>query len=208
MIKHRYETILPNDPTKEISKDVWEQGHDFSDGADGSLLVRDTGLVEGGYSWIAPPAAGEVLGYVAGAWGPVTPTPSVVFVAALNVTAAQFRSLNSAPLTVVAAQGAGFAVVPVHWSFEQAIGATSFSGSPNINLRYNGVDEDLMTSFTLANASNRNGSGGGPPKSFSGMGIFQNGNNAALKIRSSVDVTSGSGSFRVTVLYYIMSSLF
>lgn len=55
MLKHSYLTPLPNDDSKEaqglISSNRWNADHSFDGGADGQVLVRNTGAA-GGAAWV------------------------------------------------------------------------------------------------------------------------------------------------------------
>lgn len=87
-----------------------------------------------------------------GAVGATGATGAGETVATLNLTAAQVRALKSTPQTIVAAQGAGFVIVPRMTIIDYKAGAHAFlaAGSTAISLfcRFNGGGSDATATFT------------------------------------------------------------
>lgn len=67
-----------------------------------------------------------------------------VFTASVALTAAQIRGLNSTPVTIVSAQGAGLAAYPVGGALESVFGTTPFGlSSSAIEVTYGGGSTNL-----------------------------------------------------------------
>lgn len=156
-----------------------------------------------GPSWIAAPSTSQVLGEVAGVPTFVDPP---IFTKSKDLTAAQLQTLNTVPVEIVAAPGAGFVIVPISWTFEQAIGLTDFGAAPDIFLQWGTVTTRVVVAITLNN-------GVSATRFFmanaaSAAQSIANTSNKPLNISSSADTPSaGSGTFRVTVKYYVTDML-
>jgi len=130
---------------------------------------------------------------------------STILLAELSLTAVQIRALNSSPQTLVAAPGGNKIVVPVRVQYWVTRTATAYSADPTFSIRWAGAVTELFTpvGFFLATASAgdtfRNlvaleintGYAGVDPR------------NAAVQIRTAADVTTGTGTMKVSMLYYI-----
>jgi hypothetical protein len=127
---------------------------------------------------------------------------SDILSATINLTDAQFRALGTTPVTVVAAPGAGFVLVPLSWHLIANITA-GFSGSPVVQLQYTGggvsglggntctattIHKRLVTSGWLA-AQNTT--------------VETTKENTALEVFSSLTVTGGTtnAGFNFTLFY-------
>lgn len=126
-----------------------------------------------------------------------------------NISDAQMETLNTVPLTLLAAPGANKVILPLAWFFEQNTSA-AWSALPTLSLRYNGVALDIQAmTVTLSNAV------GGRFMQFIGNNVSASQNfgvgvtvvNRALTLRATVNVTSGGPSttpFRSRLFYTIV----
>ena len=74
----------------------------------------------------------------------------------ISLTDAQIQSLNTAPVTVIAAPGAKKYVVPIGCGVIKDTSAGAYSATPNFSLRWSGVSHELTTPKSLGlNAANK-----------------------------------------------------
>lgn len=142
------------------------------------------------------------------AWESYSPVISGGFPAPISrlVSSAEINSLNSSPIELVPAPGAGKIIVPVKIIYWFTRTTTAFTADPTIRTRYAGIATDLFSgvSFFMTTASAGEtfrtleptdynfGYGGSDPR------------NAAIQLSASVNNTTGTGTLKVGLAYYIL----
>lgn len=170
--------------------------------AAGDILYRDAS------TWLrlAAGASGTFLksnGVAAPSWG--TPTGTVL-VATVTLTAAQIRTLNSAPVTVAAAGGANTVLMPIAAVYKNNQ-VDGFSANANVNIQIGTGNFDAFTAATaILNAGSDDvfvTSGNALARTF---GTISQAINQPIVVKSSADVTSGNAAntIVVSVAYAIM----
>lgn len=156
----------------------------------------------------------------ASAWGGgiVLPATNLTPVQ-LNIYPSQYRTLNSAPVSLIAAPGANTSMALVSWVLEQDLdastGGSNYSASVAVSLRFSGVAQDLVTSIGVSNppAPVRRyvryaGAAATPNSMGNGVSVA----NTAIVVRSTADVTGGpptdvNPALRVTAYYATFAAL-
>lgn len=133
--------------------------------------------------------------------------PGILKVAVVEITAARFLSLNTSPVTFVAAPGASKIIFPLQWIYEQNILGTAFGTAPTVRIRYDGSTTTIVTNRGISNVANRHeiqhlGSTG---YTFVD-GVDAEVRNRAIEVDIDADTTGGSGNFRFTLWYYIANT--
>lgn len=137
-----------------LSKDVLPQVTyhdnstvDFIIGDYHSGAVPLTGLTVGGSS-IA--SASDLDTAIALVWiNTSTATAQILVTKKTSITSAQIKALNTTPITVVAAQGAGYAIQPLSVLFHYIYSTAAYATNTNLQLWYNGYTNNLITSNTV-----------------------------------------------------------
>lgn len=124
-----------------------------------------------------------------------------------TLTNAQVQALNSVPVVLAAAPGAGFVNVPIVWALDYTIGASAMSANPTIGLRYQGDATVLAGNATTLNSAGTTRL----QAAYLTSGALITGAratyaNKALVLQSSVDITGGDNNniFRVSLSYLTM----
>lgn len=124
----------------------------------------------------------------------------LLFQASKSLTFTQLQTLNSAPVQIVPAPGAGLAIHVMSWTLEQTMGGTTFSAGPIMSPRYVGSSAPVCTELSISNSANRYLFSWAPINSSSlGAGVAPS--NKAIMIAATADVSNGSGTFIATVNY-------
>lgn len=133
--------------------------------------------------------------------------PVQVFGITFVLDAVRMRTLFSDPL-VIREGVSGYAIRPVAVTFEQRTGASTFNTGFNVFLVHEGlaVGVALTNQIAVSNATNRYIWNQSVPANVTD-GVDVEADGLALTLKSSVDVTGGSGTFRITVIYYIHATL-
>ena len=113
----------------------------------GTSVLGVTGGSTADVASIAASADGQILTRAAGAL--VWSLAPIIRVAG-SLTTAQIRALNSAPVSLVAAQGSGQMIVPLEITFKSVRSGTTFSVNGAVLLRWSGIATDLINSTTFA----------------------------------------------------------
>lgn len=172
-------------------------------GLDADKPTGDPGVATGAGATYFATDTGILYAWDGSAWTQVV--SAALKGANITLNAAAINTLNSVPVEVVAAPGASKIVVPVRVMWWVTRTASAFSATPSFSLRWAGIATDLFTgvSFFLTTASAGEtfrdqvrtdinfGYGGSDPR------------NLALQVRASADSTGGTGTVRLSVLYYI-----
>lgn len=66
------------------------------------------------------------------------------------LTQTQITNLNTSPVTLIAAQGAGTVIVPEGFVFELVVGGTAYASGATPSVRYNGTTGTVVGTFTSA----------------------------------------------------------
>jgi hypothetical protein len=130
--------------------------------------------------------------------------PPIVFQSVVrDLTAAEIRSLNSSPIEVVPAPGAGLILVPLSWDVQRQV-TSAMSASTTWSLVYTGRSTSLIGTFTssLTTQDTRWGMMGGANYAMNANSDV----NTGLTMRSSADVTGGAATARVVVHYMVVPS--
>jgi len=118
------------------------------------------------------------------------------------LTAAEINSLNTVPITLVAAT-ANVILTPVRCVFYVTRTASAFSGDPAFRIRFTGDTTDLISapSFFLSTASAGTAHRTAAVNEYNfGYGAFDP-KNKGLQISASADTTGGTGTVRVCLTY-------
>lgn len=145
--------------------------------------------------------AAGILNASSGGGGGLT---DVIEFAQLSISNAELSTLNTTPLTIVAAPGASRALFPTWWMVDVIKTIASGGASPNLRVRWDGQTTDLAPTLVLDLATGT--------RNFVNISGFANSvqnnstahakANKALKISSSADnIGSSDASLLVTVAY-------
>lgn len=138
------------------------------------------------------------------AWFGIGQNISTPLVVKIYLSSADLLALNTTPITVASAIGAGYALVPVGISYRYTYGTAAYTGSYNIQLKSStatGSDVFLtIPSVTLNSGASR--SGGTPTNT--GTGINAIVENDDLVLSSSAAISTGDGVLTVWVTYTII----
>jgi hypothetical protein len=128
--------------------------------------------------------------------------------AAISISAAQLQSLNTNPVTIVPAPGAGFALALESLILEMNRGTTPFTGGGAVGAIYQGAPGTFLTANQMA-ASDVTGAAGqivrllaaGAPAG--GVALAPN---AAIQLyAATANFAAGNGSMKVFVTYSIVT---
>lgn len=132
----------------------------------------------------------------------------IVYTATVNLTSAAILSLNTTPVTIVAAQGVGTIIVPIFSIWNLTYVSTTYSA--NALYLFEGATinspSNNMLHFLVASRISNTSSAifyGLPYPVATVNGIYET--NTALKIGALVNPTTGNGTIKVTVYYYILT---
>ena len=107
------------------------------------------------------------------------------------VTDAQIQSLNTSPVEVIAAPGAGKFIVVIGCALIKESSAGAYGTSPNISLRWSGASADLTTAKSSGlNAANKTMERLGLPAT--DVGDTTDITDTAVVVRLAADVTGGN----------------
>lgn len=129
--------------------------------------------------------------------------------ASLTISTVQLGTLNSVPLTIVAAPGAGIAIVPLHAAITVVKTVASGGPSPSISTRIEGIAQDNITAMVLdlANAPRTLFNSAVNPNSSMTSATFANMTNKALTVRTTSDsIGSTDAVIQFSVVYYLVTS--
>ena len=172
--------------------------------AQGDILYRDAAA----WARLGAGTSGHVLTTQGAAanpiWAAAAGTAEVLKVR-LVLTDAQIKSLNTVPITVVAAPGANKMLSPISiWLIKQST-AGVYSSAVSIRLRWTGITTDLVTaaSMNLATANKTIARFGVVAIASAALNPF----NLALEVSSSADVTGGNAAnyLAIEVVYTVFS---
>jgi hypothetical protein len=125
----------------------------------------------------------------------------------IELTFSQIANLNSTPISFLAAQGAGIVAVPLHWTFEQQLGAQTFSVTvPAMRVRYSGLSSDLCGGISIKNTANLYYRQHQIASGVTALGNDVNPANTAIVLTSTADAAQGSGTFTATLVYYLVTN--
>lgn len=172
--------------------------------AEGDILYRNATV----WTRLAKGTASQVLlGGNAPSWGTLTQNLSI---ASITLSNTQLQTLNTVPVTVVAAPGAGIVVVPVQLMYKGVRSGSAFTGDSSPRIRWNGIATDLTSNptftwnsavaaslfrFNLAITSYA-GSTSDDPR------------NKALEVSATANLTGGSGnSLEIRLSYFLATGL-
>lgn len=133
--------------------------------------------------------------------------PVQVYGIQVDIDFARIQTLNSVPLELVAGQP-GKIISPIGATFEQNTAGTTFNTGFNVFLVHEGlaVSQALTNQVAVSNATNRYiWNQMSRPSVTDGTGVSPKG--LGLHLKGSVDVTNGSGTFRIVVVYAIQDAL-
>ncbi len=178
---------------------------DFVGGAaQGDILYRDAAAWDN----LAPGTAGQVLTSGGAAANPSWASPTAVNPKVISrvVINTEIHSLNTVPIVLVAAPGATKIIVPVRAIYWVTRTTTAFSADPSFRIRYNGITTTELIpafSFFLATASAGETFRTGTPADYNFGYGGSDPRNRAVELSASADTTTGTGTLRVSLEYYI-----
>jgi hypothetical protein len=126
-------------------------------------------------------------------------------VASHELTAAEIRSLNTTPVNIVPGV-AGRIYVPLSWTLEKTV-SSGFSANPNFGLRWTGDTNELMNSPALSMNSTGTTFTKGVPANVTNIATTVM-KGKGLEIKSTADVTGGTGTLNVQVSYLVYVALY
>lgn len=129
------------------------------------------------------------------------PTASAILQVVVPLSESQIRSLNSSPVTAIAAV-AGSIHVPMYWTIE-VTKPVAFSGNPTINLQDSAGNNNLAAGITASLSNTQHFYGGGTSTSYTYTTTASQPKGLAVVIKSSADLTLGTGATaQVVITYY------
>jgi hypothetical protein len=173
--------------------------------ADGDILYRTGGV----WARLAKGTDGQALVLASGvpSWG--TAVGDLVKVS-VDVNATELAAINTTPKVLVAAKGANTIIHPVSWTLECSISVAA-SNAPAWNLAYaNAKTNAILASLTLAaNATGHKFIGGASNNPSNPTFDFSTSDprNQNLVFRGNSDVTGITGSYRVHLVYTVLSTI-
>lgn len=112
-----------------------------------SGAVPIAGLTVGGSSITS---ASDLDTAIALVWiNTATATAQILVTRKTSVTSAQIKALNTTPITLVAAQGSGYAIQPLSVLFHYNYSTAAYATNTNLQVWYNGYTNNLITSNTV-----------------------------------------------------------
>ena len=123
-------------------------------------------------------------------------------VAVVSIAPAALTGLGTTPVTLVAAQGAGTVVVPLSVTGSLTFLTAGYTNAGTLSVGWNGANGVTVTNVNgaLTAAASQVGVTGGLSLGTIAVASVAN---LALTLQSSGAVAAGSGSFKVTVTYYV-----
>jgi len=128
-----------------------------------------------------------------------------VQVASVNLSTTQILALNATPITLVAAPGAGLAIVPLSTFGSLTFVTSQYTSAGSLRLKYGAVAAQTLTNVTAATLAAASQVGWDDNAGLTGTAVASIAN-VALSIDASAAITVGAGSVRVTVSYYVAST--
>lgn len=141
------------------------------------------------------------------AWLGIGQDVSTPIVVKVSLTSADILALDTTPITIVAAPGAGFALVVSHMSYRFTYGSVAYTGGASVALMCSSktagsadvfVTIDPLAIRAAANRSNSLSSGSGS----SANSIAEN---EALQLKTSTAFAAGDGTLDVWVTYSLIA---
>lgn len=147
--------------------------------------------------------SGSSVGSIGG-----SPVGGILKQSQVTITNAQMKSLNTTPVDVVAAPGAGFIAIPVMCWVHTSIPVTGYNTANSCSLRYTGIAVDIGNAQTLASTSAEDSY-----KYISIQGVnFNSANtnpaNTAVTLRATGNLTGGdaANTFSTVVTYIVVAT--
>lgn len=131
-------------------------------------------------------------------------TPMVVKV---DLSSADILALNTTPITIVAAPGAGFALMPSSMAYRYTFGSAAYLLGASIELISNSIAAGTSNSFIVISttvmraAANRSGS----TATSTGTSVDAIVENNSLQLKTSTAFTTGDGTLTVWVTYSLIA---
>lgn len=141
------------------------------------------------------------------AWLGIGQDVSTPIVVKIDLSSADILALHTTGITVAAAPGAGFAIVPSHMSYRYTFGSAAYLLGGSIELISNSIAAGTSNSFIVISttvmraAANRSGS----TATSTGTGVDAIVENNSLQLKTSTAFTTGDGTLTVWVTYSIIA---
>jgi len=131
-------------------------------------------------------------------------TSSGVQLATVNLSTTNLLALNATPITLVAAPGAGLAIVPLSTFGSLTFATAQYASAGSVRLKYGAVAAQTLTNVTAATLAAASQVGWDDNAGLTGTAVASIAN-VALSVDASAAITTGGGSLRVTVAYFVAS---
>lgn len=175
--------------------------------------ATDLVLADGQFAWLFYSVVSQrwrlfVTGQQSGGTGSI-PASSALTVASVTLTNDQWKALNTTPITVVSAPGAGKAIILVSFTIQKDNSAGAYTGSGNYTLRYSGltttISESIQPQTTSADVRWFTSHMSLATIAFGTDSIA----NRAVVIRGDIDLTGGNAAnvMKVTVAYHVVDAI-
>ena len=128
-----------------------------------------------------------------------------VQVATTNLSTSQILALNATPVTLIAAPGAGLAIIPLSTFGSLTFVTAQYASAGSVRLKYGAVAAQTLTNVTAATLAAASQVGWDDNAGLTGTAVASIAN-VALSVDASAAITTGAGSLRVTVSYYVVST--
>lgn len=136
---------------------------------------------------------------------------SVVNSATVTLSSAQLKALNTTPVVLIPAQGAGTLIVPTAEVFDYKFGTVQYSGNGGLRTRYTGDTNNLFppsNSNIVSAAQSVFYINGGPGTTGTGTLTLNRtvGNNVSVEtFNGGAAYTLGDGTLNITILYQVIT---
>lgn len=151
----------------------------------------------GGSSKPSVPGAGIAIDSSSGSYSISAASP-IVYTTTVNVTSAQILTINTIPVTIIAAQGANTIIVPIAGIFNFTKSGSNYSAT-TLSFFENDISQPLGQ-FTHLSAS---ASAIYASSMFNANGVFAP--NTALFLGANSAPTTGGGTLHVTIQYIVLT---
>lgn len=141
------------------------------------------------------------------AWLGIGQDISTPLVVKIDLSSADILALNTTPITIAAAPGAGFALMPSSMAYRYTFGSAAYLLGGSIELISNSIAAGTSNSFIVISttvmraAANRSGS----TATSTGTGVDAIVENNSLQLKTSTAFTTGDGTLTVWVTYSIIA---
>jgi len=132
-------------------------------------------------------------------------TTSGVQIATVNLSSANILALNATPITLVAAPGAGLAIVPLSTFGSLTFVTAQYASAGSVRLKYGAVVAQTLTNVTAATLAAASQVGWDDNGGLTGTAVASVAN-VALSVDASAAITTGAGTLRLTVCYLVAST--